>query len=52
MPREGQLQPAMAWSAFAQLCEQMGIHLVWGRSLVEMTEKMDGVILKWRSVRR
>ena len=46
MPREGQLQPAMAWSGFAQLCEQMGIHLVWGRSLVEMTEKMDGVILR------
>ena len=46
MPREGQLQPAMAWSGFAQLCEQMGIHLAWGRCLVEMTEKMDGVILR------
>ena len=46
MPREGQLQPAMAWSGFVQLCEQMGIHLVWGRSLVEMTEKIDGVILR------
>ena len=45
MPREGQLQPAMAWSGFAHLCEQMGIHLAWGRKLVDMTEKMDGVSL-------
>ena len=39
MPREGQLQPAMAWSGFAHLCEQMGIHLAWGRKLVDMTGK-------------
>lgn len=45
MPREGQLQPAKAWARFAQLCEQMGIHLAWGRCLVDITKKMDRIKL-------
>jgi len=45
MPREGQLQPAKAWARFAQLCEQIGIHLACGRKLVDMTRKMDGLSL-------
>lgn len=45
MPREGQLQPAKAWSGFAQLCEQMGIRLAWGQSLVDVLKKANGVCL-------
>ena len=45
MPREGQLQPAKAWSGFAQLCEKMGISLAWGQSLVDVSKKANGVCL-------